>query len=124
MDKTVRRKYCKINGCKNKDGTMDQGVSFFRYFFLLFYTIQTKMFVLNVRIPLSGEKRRKWIEAISKHQLFENITYYTICSLHFNEADIIRTSSKAVLKEDAIPINFHEAVVEPMQVDAPANIMR
>lgn len=42
-------------------------------------------------MPLKGEVREKWINVITKQQELSALTYFNVCSLHFDEQNITKS---------------------------------
>lgn len=61
-------------------------------------------FTLNFRIPLQGERRKKWVDNITQHQkLYDAFTQINVCSLHFEKKDILKSKK---LSKQAVPTIF------------------
>lgn len=69
-------------------------------------SIQVFVVFYFLRIPLCGQIRTQWIEAISLIQEFEPSTYYSLCQAHFSDDELERSGSKVILKEGAVPNQF------------------
>lgn len=67
---------------------------------------------------MNEDLKKKWIEAISKHQSLSSC-HFMICELHFIEEDYTRKREKAngkqILKNDAIPSVFPTLELDHMQ---------
>lgn len=58
-------------------------------------------------VPASGDKRKKWIEAIEKHQEFDYCSSkYYICEQHFERDSINIIGKRKNVKPNAIPSIF------------------
>lgn len=74
-----------------------------------------------LRVPGSGDNRRKWITAIEKHQQFDyNRQIFNICKRHFRASDLSQERKKVVLISDAVPSVFENslAFVDVDQADS------
>lgn len=69
------------------------------------------MFVyFTSRVPISGDNRTKWIEAIEKHQRFDNRPVFNVCKRHFQACDLSGEGNKLALNVDAVPLIFEKSV--------------
>ncbi|XP_064487369.1 uncharacterized protein LOC135399567 [Ornithodoros turicata] len=76
---------CFVPGCKNHSGRRLEGVTFHR-------------------IPKNQQRRAAWLHALGYPPDREPSKYSSICSLHFREEHIDRTSLSSVrLRDDAVP---------------------
>lgn len=58
-------------------------------------------------VPVNGDSRQKWIDAIESHQTFDIADrQFGICELHFQSENIDRRKTKNDLKKDALPSIF------------------
>ncbi|XP_039290476.1 THAP domain-containing protein 6-like [Nilaparvata lugens] len=95
--------YCIAYGCFNKGGNVE-GITFHSF-------------------PKNEDLRRKWIIA-TKRKDWEPTKYSKICSAHFREDDIDRTSLNSVrIREGAVPAIF-PAFPEESQVKDRQNLKR
>lgn len=68
-----------------------------------------------LRVPLEGDIRVKWINAISKYQTFEyNRHRFNVCKRHFNDSDFSNETTALIL--GAVPSIFEKPIIV---VDAP-----
>lgn len=60
------------------------------------------------RVPPNEPQRKRWIDAIEKHQTFDyTCPSFDICCLHFEKSNFICKENTILLKNDAIPSIFN-----------------
>lgn len=63
--------------------------------------------ILFHSVPQNGERRQKWIDAITKHQSYDFTSLsFALCELHFHSEDIHHNWKKNKLNTNAIPLFF------------------
>lgn len=89
-----KKRYCRIEFCKNYHGTTDSRV----HFFLL---------------PIAGEYRVKWIERIMCHQEFDGVGQpkYLICDRHFEQRHIKCKEDRVALRFGTVPTIFPKPIM-------------
>lgn len=65
-------------------------------------------------MPAGGEMRSKWIQAIQKHQKYDQPSpRYFVCALHFDFEHFQNVKSNSDFKSKAIPLIFPSKGVQP-----------